>query len=506
MNNQLGSFLKAVDTAACQWFGEYGGALQAVGFALTLTKTPLSAGVGYGLLLANAAAEKGCEFDQDKTAPSIGGTDVGVIYCYKKSQAGGNLIGFNSKGEYRLTIRDNASDVEITKVWRPTANEVQFSSVDALGNQIGGRFTYGGELYIGWGDQDNCLAYRDPNDPQPLEPPNPPPVIYTDPDNGCEMNITFKGYAEGPGGSVYQITQVEPGNISETKAGGGVIRACNFNPTIVVNKIGGGGGGPGGGGGGGGIDDPVTFPVPNPDPGDNWWEKYVPGAIAGVVSGVVEEIIENALSTTYPEIIYRAVSVCEKDKDGEDISESVAIPIVALKAPDAQIARLDAIVELLQAHKNFKQPVCGKTKPVLKGAWVTTRWKSDETMDHSGKRLRKLFRYRTESARDVGQLSAYWCDFVWRAGNVCVFHKGAWWGTPQVWAESEEEGRRVIRFAASEAGLDPDQIGEWGTSGSSTPRYGMPGTMRIQQFEGYPWVAKRDGPDWPNYLASPSSP
>ena len=67
MQNQLLSFLKAVDTAACQWFGEYGGALDALGYALVMAKNPLSTTVGSGLLLANAAAEMGCDFDPNKT-------------------------------------------------------------------------------------------------------------------------------------------------------------------------------------------------------------------------------------------------------------------------------------------------------------------------------------------------------------------------------------------------------------------------------------------------------
>jgi hypothetical protein len=200
-------------------------------------------------------------------------------------------------------------------------------------------------------------------------------------------------------------------------------------------------------------------------------------------------------------MLYRAVSVCEKDASGEPISEAVEIPIPALKAPDAQIARLDAIVELLQAHKNFKQPICGNEKPVLEGQWVTTRWISDEKMVDSGRRLRKLFRYRTKSTRDLGQLSDYWRDFVWRSGPVCVIHKGAWWGTPQVWAESAEEGKRVIRHAATEAGIDSDQVGGWTISSSRAPRNGMSGTMKILKKEGFPWVASRDGANWPNMLA-----
>ncbi len=194
------------------------------------------------------------------------------------------------------------------------------------------------------------------------------------------------------------------------------------------------------------------------------------------------------------------VSVCEKDEDGEPISEAKEIPIEPLRAPDAQIARLDAIAELLQAHKNFKQPI-RREKPKPEGQWVTTRWESDEKMVDSGRRLRKLFRYRTKSSRDLGQLSSYWATFTWKAGPVCVRHTGAWWGDPQVWAESTEEGRRVIRHAATEAGIDPDQVGRWATSSSRSPRYGMSGTMKILKKEGFPWVASRDGENWPNYLA-----
>jgi len=200
------------------------------------------------------------------------------------------------------------------------------------------------------------------------------------------------------------------------------------------------------------------------------------------------------------------VSVCEKDASGEPISEAVEVPIPNLPAPAAQLARLDAIVELLQAHKNFKQPICGNEKPELLGDWVTTRWISDEKMDHSGVRLRKLLRYRTQSSRDLGQLSTYWRDFTWKSGPVCVIHKGAWWGTPQIWAESAEEGKRVLRHAAAEAGLDPDQVGGWTISSSRSPRNGMSGTMKILKKEGFPWVASRQGSDWPNYLAYSSSP
>lgn len=500
MQNQLQSFLKGVDQAACTWFGQYGGALDTIGFALAVTPEPLSTKVGVGLMLANAAAEKGCIYSPDSPVPGPGST-TGVNGCYKVDGPGADLVSYFADGTYMATLDSQTGYIEILAVTQEDNNTKL--RLDLRWQDGSDGWIYlpnyqperGAFLRFDLRPGVNCLGDKDDSGDK-LNPEDVEPITYVSEDNGCEMNITFKGYAEGPAGEVYQITQIEPANSSRNS--GGIISGCFFNPTIVVNKI--------GGGGGGGNEPPITIPVPSPTPapGDPWWQPYVQAALGGIVAGATEELIENILNQAYPSMLYRAVSVCEKDADGEPISEAVEIPIASLKAPDAQIARLDAIVELLQAHKNFKQPICEpeKTvKPPLEGQWVTTRWISDETMDHSGRRLRKLFRYRSKSTRDLGQLSAYWENFEWNAGPVCVFHTGAWWGDPQVWAESEEEGRRVIRFAAGEAGIDPDQVGEWRTSSSRSPRYGMSGTMKILRKEGFPWVASRDGAEWPNMLA-----
>ena len=197
---------------------------------------------------------------------------------------------------------------------------------------------------------------------------------------------------------------------------------------------------------------------------------------------------------------YELFGVCEEPKeDGSQPSTTVILP--PEKWAERLITQSELIPDLLQAHLGYKTPTCSSTKPPLEGDWITTRWHSDEKMDHSGRRLRKLFRYRSKSSRNLGQLSSYWESFVWRAGPVCVRHQGAWWGDPQVWAESAEEGKRVIRHAAAEAGIDPDKTGRWAISGSRSPRYGMSGTMRIHVHKGFPWIAARDGASWPNYLA-----
>jgi hypothetical protein len=342
------------------------------------------------------------------------------------------------------------------------------------------------------------------------ENPNPPPaeafdpIPYTDDQTGCTYNVQLLGFVEQVSGGTQDPVYVISGS-DALRASGGVVGGCNFAPTVYY-------GGSGGGGGFGGGDGAPPFPyIPGDDEDGtpNWLNTLrdvAVGAAAAAVGKLVADAIQDAFAPKYDGLIYRMVSVCEKDAQGEPISEAVEVSIPPLKAPEAQLARLDALVELLQAHKNFKQPVCPNERPKLEGDWVTTRWISDEKMDHSGVRLRKLFRYRTQSTRDLGQLSAYWCGFTWKSGPVCVIHKGAWWGTPQIWAESAEEGKRVIRHAAAEAGLDPDQVGGWTISSSRSPRNGMPGTMKILRKEGFPWVASRQGTDWPNYLASSSNP
>jgi len=107
----------------------------------------------------------------------------------------------------------------------------------------------------------------------------------------------------------------------------------------------------------------------------------------------------------------------------------------------------------------------------------------------------KRFRYRSESSNDLGRLVDHWSDFTWSAGPVCVQHSGSSVGTPQVWASSADEGKRVIRHAFGEAGVNPDQTGKWTVGGSDNPRYGVPGKMRVCTKGGYYWITERLGSD-----------
>ena len=206
-------------------------------------------------------------------------------------------------------------------------------------------------------------------------------------------------------------------------------------------------------------------------------------------------------------VTYTLDAGCSYNQETEDFDTKFTYDVEATDDGIVGMARrIDALAWMINNSGLIPYTTCGSTKPVLEGQWVTTRWESDKKMDHSGRRLRKLFRYRTKSTRDLGQLSAYWEDFTWHAGDVIVWHEGAWWGSPKVWAQSAEEGKRVIRHAASEAGIDPDQVGRWKSGSSHSPRYGMSGNMRILKKEGFPWVASRSGADYPNYLAQVDDP
>jgi hypothetical protein len=187
------------------------------------------------------------------------------------------------------------------------------------------------------------------------------------------------------------------------------------------------------------------------------------------------------------------VSVCEKDASGEPISEAVEVPIPPLPSPAAQLTRLDAIVELLQASKNFKQPVCANEKPVLEGEWRTISFRSSTTSPYGKSCLRKRFRYRSLSGLGLGDVVDHWKDFTFESGPVIVSHKGFSWGTPQVWAATADEGKRVIQHAAREAGFDADQVGQWGISSSTSARYGVSAQMSVDIRKGFYWITARDG-------------
>ena len=486
----LDRFVRAADAAACDTLGQLGPSLVNLGvWTMWTPKVGLTA-MTLGAA-SNLAYQYGCaEFDAGVSPNSD--TQRG---CQQLTAGLGDLKVFDSSGTLRATVKSDITGYTQSAPYEGPVGTVQnYTFQRVINGPYGEPLTYG----ISSGDYVEmllqtgavCGAYVVP---LPPVPPTTTPFDFTDPVTNCELTLNFQGFAQLAEGNTPQPVYLIQNSTSLLQSGGR-LGGCLINPTIYYGGPNGDGGGGNGGGGG------VTLPLP-PGPlppvgpeGEPWWADLLQAALGGAAALAAEKLFDYLTESTYPGIIYRMVSVCETNSAGEPISESVDVPIPALQAPDAQLARLDAIVELLQAAKNFKQPVCPPERPELLGDWVTVRFESEEISPQGTRPLRKLFRYRSQSAYDLGQIAAYWENFQWNAGPVCVQHKDAWWGTPQCWAQNSEEGKRVIRFAGIEAGIDPDELGEWVISGSSDPRFGMPGTMRVAKVQGLEWVTSRQGP------------
>lgn len=110
-------------------------------------------------------------------------------------------------------------------------------------------------------------------------------------------------------------------------------------------------------------------------------------------------------------------------------------------------------------------------------------------------RLQKRLTYRDRTGASQAEHAEHWRGFTWSAGPVIVAAIGSW-GTVQVWASSEAEGKRVIRHAAAIAGFDPDgeQGAEWIVTVSSGGRNGRSAEMITTESRQGLRVSKRQGP------------
>ena len=201
-------------------------------------------------------------------------------------------------------------------------------------------------------------------------------------------------------------------------------------------------------------------------------------------------LLQNFFEQPIPGTTYDLAGVCEGTEPGQP--QPVAeFPVEEGLNLQAIINRIDALPDVLQQHLAYRTPTC--RGPKNEGDFRTLSFISDEQSPNGKSRVAKRFRYRSSSGLGLPDIVDHWRSFVWQAGPVCVQHADAPWGTPQVWAATADEGKRVIRHAAGEAGIDPDQVGRWIVGGSSSPRLGMPGTMRINTSGGYYMITARDG-------------
>ena len=299
----------------------------------------------------------------------------------------------------------------------------------------------------------------------------------------------FDGFfAETPSttpGTVWTITEGAGLKLTSTVVGGCAVnniriyKPSNGGPNIPIDPPGGGGGGGGGGPGGG--NDPELPPD---------WLKPLLDVLLGAAGIQLANLI-NELFGYREEVNWTLNYPCEVDEEGNPLVKTYKSEGYSFDRE--MYTRTNLLAEMINDQFNGKTPICGNEKPVLEGEWRTISFRSAETSPYGKSRLRKRFRYRSQSGIGLGALVDYWKDFTWESGPVIVKHVGSSWGTPQVWAATEDEGKRVIRHAAGEAGIDPDQVGRWSISSSSSPRYGVSAPMSVDTKGGYYWITSRDG-------------
>ncbi len=284
-------------------------------------------------------------------------------------------------------------------------------------------------------------------------------------------------------GHLNPVYKMEPA--AELRTDGGRIGGCTFNNIVYTGAPIGGGGEP-----------PVVGPwLPEWDDDEDPfpWKDWLMDVLAGAVGSQIANLINEIFDVSYSGTTYRLVSVCEVNDAGEPVSKEVAIQVPSAKSFSSVLNRIDALVPLLQGQKDFKQPVCPPVK--AQGDLRTIGFISENRSPNGRDYLRKRVRYRSMSGIGLDALIDYWKDFEFDAGPVIVKHLESSWGTVVVWAASIAEGKRVIRHAAGEAGIDADQTGRWEISSSTSTRLGMPGRMKVNAKGGYYWITARDGSD-----------
>ena len=476
----------AAKSAACDLLSTYGAGAPALAAVALFEPSPVMEVAALTAGIAAYAAQAGCSWDPGKEPPSDGpNMNRGC-----ESITGGTgtfwLRSFADPGSF-LKIAQGVVSVS----YRATAD--QFYDIDewvctyANGSTTTHAYNRGpigsGDPPVRYGELTADSGTCNPMAPGPVPAPGP----HTYVENNCTYVVEFQSWAGLPGGNVAPVFKISAGD-AQSRASGGVIGGCNFNPVIHM---------PDGGGGGGGGNGPVIPWLPGDDgpDGEPWWAD----AIRGLAQAAGAELLRRLFEERFGGAVYRVVSVCETNEAGDPVSQAREIQIPAGPSFEAVISRLDGLAYVLQGLKDFKQPICPTdraSKPVLTGEWVSVNFQSDEASPGGERPLRKELRYRDQTAAPLETHLAHWESFAWDAGPVIVVSKNLSWGEPKVWAASIAEGKRVISHAAQVAGVDlTDPKHEWLISGSRDPRYGRTGRMRVDTRRGtFMRVTKRAGP------------
>jgi len=331
------------------------------------------------------------------------------------------------------------------------------------------------------------------------EMPDIPDYEYNDPETGCTLNYHFEGMAQlSKGGEVSPVFLVSGGDVESVRSGKKV-GGCNVYNYIAYkrDKLGpevpiyGDPGGPGG---------PGNPPFPPQNDDDPFWIRALRDALGLFIIDQLLELFnlgqgEGPVASSAK---YEMIAPCD------EISEGVPETITAILPEQPVFNRILSMQEeqlaFLQQHLNWKTPICDE-QPEPEGEYRTIHFRSASASPNSNSRLRKRFRYRSTSGLGLDAVTNYWKNFTYRSGPVVVKHVGSSLGRPQVWANSEDEGKRVIRHAFRETGIDPDQVGKWRVGSCDSSRNGLSDTMSVDKSQGYYMIKIRDGSDGPAFVA-----
>jgi len=308
--------------------------------------------------------------------------------------------------------------------------------------------------------------------PDSTDPPALEPITQYSAELNCNVTAVLNGFelqADGTATPVITFQSESTGPQTRDGADPPDVSGCNWFGDLVyvfpTNQK-----------------DPYVYPLP-PDP---------PQVPVPPSDGDCPDPCPDIQPEMVGESTYVMVAPCDKDAQGDNLEWEKTLP--AEQGLPAIAARLEALSEQMSQHLAWKTPICNE-QPEIEGDWRTISFRSESTSPYGNSRLRKRFRYRSTSGLGLGEIVDYWKDFSFQSGSVVVGHVGSSWGSPQVWAATADEGKRVIRHAAGEAGIDPDQVGRWAIGSSSSSRFGVSDTMKVDTTGGYYWITSRDGSD-----------
>jgi len=475
-------------SALCDWLNRPGAAnaVAVLGASAIAVPDPVTTLAGLGLL----ATQMGCAFNPSdptiKTDCEDGwkGIWYDVANCEDDDGYNNVYIWSNIYGEEYWDLWTNLNGVTFDVSWEEVATDTWECSL---------AFRYPGSSNPSWdgilkrASSIPCLDIRQDREidincvGKPYTGP-PPPYIAPSPELNCTLKAELQNYQLLPNGSIVPVIKYT--NLSNTRSSSNSpeISGCNWYGDLIFT-------------GGGGGQPPTIGPLPpayDGPPGGPGMPDWLQDFFSGLAAELAADAIRALFDQPIPGITYEMIAPCDKDSEGNPLVWTKEIP--EAKWLDALGLRITALNAQMSQHLAWKTPICNE-QPEIEGEFRTINFRSASTSPYSSSRLRKRFRYRSTSGLGLGEIVDHWRDFTFESGPYRVRHVGSSWGSPEVWAATEDEGKRVIRHAAGEAGIDPDQVGRWSTRSSNSSRLGVSDTMSVDTRGGIYRITSRDGSD-----------